>query len=584
MIRKFAKILISIISLLTILPVKVLYAADFENDIEIQYSVNADGKMHIKETKKIYNNSSKYYISTDSFVISSFKTRSKITKEDLEKIAKTIILKNEHGEAINFDLITHENSLEIRVKLGPSFKVGQKKVFILEYESFELAEKSGNVWNIYIPGMPSDYTTEITSEIGSSSAYRYKILLELDKSLGKPNFVLPEPISVTSLNNKNVYEFSIDSLLDSYGWIQIGEKQYYSFEITQPVSTSSNLGVFYVYYDLVLPRESKNQKVYFDYFSHTPLYIKIDGEGNVIARFKFTNQEKTTIQIKGYIEVNVTEEVKREEVGKISDINLEEIYANQDGNSITFKDLLKSAEYWEVENEKIQKIALDLKGEKTNVYDILLSDYNFIIKNVDYDELKTGIRNKRQGALKTLEGNSSVCMEYSDLLITLLRAQGIPARAAFGYGFDPKSELESREGHQWVEVYMPNIGWIAVDPTWGDTGRKNYIGGDVDHALWKISSINVDTPSPVTKYSILDDNILEPPSFVFNVVESIKKENLVTLESLLKDYPFTQKHIFIEKFEQLNSYGKVIFIGIPSLLILILILIIFSTILKKIKQ
>lgn len=563
---------------------KKVFSADFINQVNIVYSVDSDGTMHITETKSITNNSSKYYITEESFFISPFKTRTETTSSDLGKIADTVTLTDSNGNKISHEIKIHDENIEVIVPIGDNFSKGDTKNLILKYENFELAAKSGNVWNIYIPALPKNFDQTVTWDIGATSRTHYSVSLEVDSDLGEPNFVLPEPTSSVTVNNQTVYQFDANSLAQNYAWIQFGNKQYYSFEIRQPVKSSSNLGVFNVLYDLVLPRNSENQTVYFESIQPEPEYIREDDEGNIISRFKFTNQQETEIIVKGYIESKISQKISRDEVGNIEDYDYSKMYADMDNYRINYADLLKPTQYWEVDSDKIRQKAKDLKGNDNNVYDILISDYKFIIENVDYDNLKTGIKNQRQGALKTLEGGASVCMEYSDLLITLLRAQGIPARAAFGYGFDPKSDSLSTQGHQWVEVFMPNVGWVAVDPTWGDTGRKEYIGGDVDHALWRVASVNVDTPSPVTKYSVMDESVLEPPSFTFDVVSQLNKSQYTDLDGILNKYPYTKKHTILEKVNQLNDYGKVVFIGLPAVLLLLIIIFSFITLIKLFKE
>ncbi len=93
------------------------------------------------------------------------------------------------------------------------------------------------------------------------------------------------------------------------------------------------------------------------------------------------------------------------------------------------------------------------------------------------------------GALPALEKGASWaydnqlgdCSEYSTLMITLLRIQGIPARKVTGYLLSAESNLlptigqvfsfqasssgtSNLLGHAWVEYYIPEIGWIACEP------------------------------------------------------------------------------------------------------------------------
>jgi hypothetical protein len=76
-------------------------------------------------------------------------------------------------------------------------------------------------------------------------------------------------------------------------------------------------------------------------------------------------------------------------------------------------------------------------------------------------------------------------------MVTLLRIQGIPARKVTGFclsdtiNFKPeigdefifysrKGEVPTLLGHAWVEYYVPDIGWIACDPTWHQVTKSYY--------------------------------------------------------------------------------------------------------------
>lgn len=64
------------------------------------------------------------------------------------------------------------------------------------------------------------------------------------------------------------------------------------------------------------------------------------------------------------------------------------------------------------------------------------------------------------------------CQEFAHLLLGYCRTLGIPARYMSGYLYDPGldgSEETAVVGagatHAWVEVHVPGIGWIGIDPT-----------------------------------------------------------------------------------------------------------------------
>jgi len=54
------------------------------------------------------------------------------------------------------------------------------------------------------------------------------------------------------------------------------------------------------------------------------------------------------------------------------------------------------------------------------------------------------------------------------LLVALSRSQGIPARYFEGLLFlNADTEAKARLEHAWPDVYIPNVGWMALDPTLG---------------------------------------------------------------------------------------------------------------------
>lgn len=63
------------------------------------------------------------------------------------------------------------------------------------------------------------------------------------------------------------------------------------------------------------------------------------------------------------------------------------------------------------------------------------------------------------------------CDYLASSMVVLLRAQGIPARLATGYvagKFDNNAHkfiVTEEEAHSWPEVYFPNLGWMAFEPS-----------------------------------------------------------------------------------------------------------------------
>jgi transglutaminase-like putative cysteine protease len=69
---------------------------------------------------------------------------------------------------------------------------------------------------------------------------------------------------------------------------------------------------------------------------------------------------------------------------------------------------------------------------------------------------------------EALEARKGVCQDFAHIFLSLVRPLGIPARYVSGYLFQAAgSHDRSTDGatHAWVEVLLPDLGWIGLDPT-----------------------------------------------------------------------------------------------------------------------
>lgn len=76
------------------------------------------------------------------------------------------------------------------------------------------------------------------------------------------------------------------------------------------------------------------------------------------------------------------------------------------------------------------------------------------------------------------EKRRGVCQDFANLFICLARLLNIPARYRVGYiytGADYENKIQSEASHAWLEVYIPNVGWLGFDPTNGCAQTKNHI-------------------------------------------------------------------------------------------------------------
>lgn len=68
------------------------------------------------------------------------------------------------------------------------------------------------------------------------------------------------------------------------------------------------------------------------------------------------------------------------------------------------------------------------------------------------------------------KARAGVCQDFAHLMLSVLRTSGLPARYVCGYiETDPSEEGYRLTGavatHAWVEVLVPGMDWVALDPT-----------------------------------------------------------------------------------------------------------------------
>jgi len=119
---------------------------------------------------------------------------------------------------------------------------------------------------------------------------------------------------------------------------------------------------------------------------------------------------------------------------------------------------------------------------------IIAKFVDWIQKNISYDDARWAER--LAGAdfpdltdSQTLSARAGVCTDFSNLFMGFCRAVGIPARSVLGYGLrsseqNLNQDIAAATSHAWAEVWMPDYGWLTVDPTWGDMGDVRKIAAN----------------------------------------------------------------------------------------------------------
>jgi transglutaminase-like putative cysteine protease len=154
--------------------------------------------------------------------------------------------------------------------------------------------------------------------------------------------------------------------------------------------------------------------------------------------------------------------------------DLDRALATASGNDDYWEMLLPS--HFAKSSARLEALAQDLHCERRDTPLQLLTELNeSIYQSFDYVPKSTKVDSPIDDALQSRQG---VCQDFAHIMIALVRPLRIPCRYVSGYMFhrDEAEETTDRslEGasHAWVEALVPNLGWIAFDPT------NNLIGAD----------------------------------------------------------------------------------------------------------
>ena len=83
-------------------------------------------------------------------------------------------------------------------------------------------------------------------------------------------------------------------------------------------------------------------------------------------------------------------------------------------------------------------------------------------------DYQTGVTTADSPIDHALEEGRGVCQDFSHIMIAICRAWEIPARYVSGYLFTNRTEGDRSDPdatHAWVEVFLPSLRWVGLDPT-----------------------------------------------------------------------------------------------------------------------
>ncbi|BCX14879.1 MAG: hypothetical protein KatS3mg088_562 [Patescibacteria group bacterium] len=424
--RKLILIIYLVITIFLIygnFPSIVFSQSSFSVDSFITYDVDENGDANVVQDITLTNEVAEVYAKSYTVSLANFKPE---------------YVKAESG-GTEIPVRKEENGNKTSLSLDfPDIKVGKgaSRNFKLTYRIREFAQKTGEVWELYLP-----YQTDI------ENFKNYRLTLFVPISFGNLAYSSPEPEKKFTQGNKNGFEFTKERLKNSGVNLGFGNFQIFSFTLIYHLENPLEKEAIT---KIALPPDGSFQRVFYKEIDPKPIKIGVDNDGNWLADYRLQPRERLEVKAIGYAQIFPYPQ-------KIRDFDKEILYKNT-----------LPQKYWESDSPEIKRIAQNLRSIK-EVYDYVVN-----ILNYDYDRAKPNVQ--RLGAKAALENpNSAICMEFTDLFVAILRAKGIPAREINGYAYteNPKLmplSLVNDVLHSWPEYWDESKKiWVPVDPTWQKT-------------------------------------------------------------------------------------------------------------------
>ena len=220
---------------------------------------------------------------------------------------------------------------------------------------------------------------------------------------------------------------------------------------------------------LAIPVKRDNQDIIGDIkFVPEPTDIVTDKWGQQTAHYHFKDikagEIKEAVMITEAKIFNVRYFIFPDEVGTLDEIpsDITTIY-------------LEDNEKYQINHPVIREAVDFVVGSETNAYWVARNIFNYLIDNMYY-EMVGGWNT----APTVLERGNGSCSEYSFVYISMCRAAGLPARYVGSVVVRGDDVSMDDVFHRWVEIYLPNYGWVPIDPSGGDQGsprnQARYIG------------------------------------------------------------------------------------------------------------
>jgi transglutaminase-like putative cysteine protease len=392
--------------------------SEFTTSYHSLYTIKSSGPTTVVHTITLQNNLSHIYATDYSLATSG---------DHLEEI----VASDESGE-IPSSTTVQNGVTTIRLKIDhPAIGKDQVKTLTLAYQTDDVVERIGDTTTINIPRLAR-----------ANEAQKYVRVVRLEKEADNPSLIYP-PQSKTE-PDESYTSYTFDGHQNESLTLLFGSSVTYKLNLTYELK---NKELSAIDSELALPPDTPYQQVVLSSITPPPIRIDLDDNGNWLARYHLSPQEKLLVQTELFITVSP-------------------IPLHYDPSVTSFQKTPRS-KYFDTSSASIVDLANRLKTP-SNIYEYLVNNFTY-----NYGDISAA---SRKGALASINSPSFVlCTEFTDTFVSLARSLEIPSREINGYGYTKNSILQPQNIqtdilHSWPEYFSSDQKkWVSVDPTWGNT-------------------------------------------------------------------------------------------------------------------
>ncbi|MDD2823126.1 MAG: transglutaminase-like domain-containing protein [Candidatus Daviesbacteria bacterium] len=486
------RLVLSIVLFLIILiiPKSTFAANEFKTDYNVSYDIGLDGVTQVTEKITLTNLTETFYASTFLLTIGA------TSLSDVSAIDK----QGDMGATVE----VKDNKSVVSLKFNEQITgIGKTQAFVLKYRSKDFVEKIGKNWEVNLPRIHEG--TDVES---------YNLNLAVPFAFGEPTVIVPKPKSESDGSGKLTINFTKEQLANSGVSVRFGSTQVFDYSLKYSLNNSSFLpNVSFI----TLPMDTNYQNVLISSITPQPLNVTIDSDGNYRAWYQVEKRSTLEIAVKGQVELLINPK------SNFSKLQKSEI-----------SNLTKSDKFWEKDNPSMKATIAEIfkKGQPKTTQEKAKLIYAYVVSTLKFNSNKSSSL-PRLGAFTTLSNiDKASAEEFTDLFITLSRADGIPARELVGYANSNNKQLRplsviSDVLHTWPEYYDEQQGWVMIDPTWEQTsGGVDYFSKlDLNHFVLNIRGNSSELPVSITTVEIKasegEFNILIKPDVQIEINNNI---------------------------------------------------------------